>query len=364
MSALELQRPAWEAIRSRIPRPNPYLHLDWLAPWWKHCGQGTVHVVRVDAPNTGRAIGFAPFFVRPRSFRHPFRTLSFLGSKRTDYLDCLVDPANAISFFRELAQHILTVPVSMLQLHDLPHESPTPRMLGDALGALGVPCEVVPGNPCVGVPLPRSFDEWLARLSPRTRRDIAYDRRYIEKHFDVEVAEFARPEEMDRALEALRTVYEQRWPDSASSLASDRQWNFASSVARSAANRGAYRVWVLYGDGAPAAALSGCFEGGILYADVFAHAPRFHGWSVGSVLLGRIIEQGIAEGWNEMDLSRGDEAYKFRFGGVAKRNFVLRAYPRGRLQAKIISGVHRLAESPLLDRVIRTTRARTPAQCR
>ena len=84
--------------------------------------------------------------------------------------------------------------------------------------------------------------------------------------------------------------------------------------------RGSMRVTLLRFEGAVVAGCLALVEEGrlMLWLSGFDEAQAF--WSPGSVLLGAIVEEAVAEGMDEIDFLRGGEGYKYEWGAVDRFN--------------------------------------------
>jgi CelD/BcsL family acetyltransferase involved in cellulose biosynthesis len=131
------------------------------------------------------------------------------------------------------------------------------------------------------------------------------------------------------------------------------------SAARALAPSGWSRVYLLHVGGGPRAALYGW-----RYADRFAfyqagHEPAWRPRSVGTVLLGEVIERVFKERLREFDFLRGDESYKLRWASgwrqtvrVRRVGHALRAQlgaRGGALARRVRQRVKQVLPAPALD---------------
>ena len=80
---------------------------------------------------------------------------------------------------------------------------------------------------------------------------------------------------------------------------------------------------VLWGDDAPVAAAFGFEDEGAYYLYNSAYDPGHASASPGVTLIDRLIATAIDRGKRRFDFLKGDEAYKFRMGAVARPLYVL-----------------------------------------
>jgi CelD/BcsL family acetyltransferase involved in cellulose biosynthesis len=181
---------------------------------------------------------------------------------------------------------------------------------------------------CVTVPLTENWESFLNTLGKRTRKDVGYDRRFFEKNVAADFKIFTNSSAVFDGLKDLIAVYRSRWQDEkgATRFEEDAVAKFEREICELFSHAGWYRLYMLYANQEPVAGLSGYVRNNKYYADAYAHSPAFHKYSVGNVLLGMVIEDCIKNQWTELDLTRGDEPYKFRWNGKAKRNYHLKIF--------------------------------------
>lgn len=92
---------------------------------------------------------------------------------------------------------------------------------------------------------------------------------------------------------------------------------------KASGERGWTRLFLLSLDGTVVGAFSGFVFRDQLVGETFSISPdeRWRTFSVGNVLLGLIIRWGIERGLTAVDLTRGNEPYKRRFGGIPASNY-------------------------------------------
>jgi CelD/BcsL family acetyltransferase involved in cellulose biosynthesis len=352
-----LLRPAWEELFRANPNHGPFQSWEWNFSWWRQFGKpGGLRLLL--AEQDGTLLGIAPLFVNNRFRGVPLRHLAFISRTNGEYLDFLVRPGAESVFFRELFAHLrsMTERWHLLELRDVSECSANlPFVLREAVDTFPA-LSLDAGEVCVAVPLSTSWEEFLTTLSKRARRHVGYNRRTAEKNFTLELKILTQPEAASAGLADLFAVYRSRWQrhKGATQFDADATARFARDVCEAFCRAGWYRLYLLYADQKPAAALLGYAYNGKLYVEIFAHSPEYEKYSLGNVLLGMAIEDCIANRWTEMDLTRGDEPYKFQWGGRPKRNMHVRVFrSRGAmvLTSLIEWSYQRGAEVQLLHRI-------------
>ncbi|MGH7596497.1 MAG: GNAT family N-acetyltransferase [bacterium] len=351
-------KPAWEDLFHANPNHTPYQSWEWNFTWWKHFGAtGRLRLFLVEEEN--QLIGIAPFFLRQRFYGWPLPHLGFIGQKRTDYLDFVVRAGTEANFFQQLFKHLQENKKEWLfvELKDVPDTSANLlhffQEVGKFFPVLGWEAQRI----CVSVPLKADWESYINTLGKRTRKDVGYDRRFFEKNFKSDFKIFTNTSAVFDGLNDLITVYRSRWQDEkgATRFEEDGVAKFEREICDVFSHAGWYRLYLLYANNEPVAGLSGYVRNNKYYADAYAHSPAYHKYSIGNVLLGMAIEDCIKNQWTELDLSRGDEPYKFRWNGQTKRNYHLKIF-RDRWSmalAALAEGIYeRAAVSKFLNRLL------------
>jgi CelD/BcsL family acetyltransferase involved in cellulose biosynthesis len=324
-SALER---VWDELFNANPNHTPYQSWQWNATWWRHFGvSGELRVLLVE--EEGRVIGIAPLRVKRRLYGFPFRHLELISGKRADYLDFLVMPGYETAFIHQAMDALNNCGEShFLEIRDFRESSSNVSALVTQALARSRILSLRVSETCVAVPLTQSWETFLGTVSKRTRTHIGYDRRLLNKSFATELKVYTTLPDALTGLDDLIAVYRSRWTRELGASYFDDQKNFAfeRDVCERFVAIGGYRLYVLYADRKPVAALSGFERNRVYYAQLFTHSPDFHKYSVGNVLLGMAIEDCIQRSCTSLDLMRGDEAYKFRWNGQPTRNLQLRAF--------------------------------------
>jgi CelD/BcsL family acetyltransferase involved in cellulose biosynthesis len=325
LNALE---PVWDELFNANPNHTPYQSWQWNATWWRHFG-GSGELRLLVADDEGKVIGIAPLRLKRRLHGFRLRHLEVISGKRADYLDFLVRPGYETVFFRQVMEAVKSSTESyFFEVRELRESSGNiSALVTQALAASRILALRV-SETCVAIPLPKSWEAFLGTVSKRMRRAIGYDRRLLKRSFATELKIYTTLPDVRRGLDDLIAVYCGRWTreQGASYFDDPKAVAFERELCERFAATGGYRLYVLYADRKPVAALSGFERNGVYYAPLFTHSPEFHKFSVGNVLLGMAIEDCIHRACTVLDLMRGDEAYKFRWKGQPTRNLQLRVF--------------------------------------
>jgi CelD/BcsL family acetyltransferase involved in cellulose biosynthesis len=151
------------------------------------------------------------------------------------------------------------------------------------------------------------------------------------KQFEVRFEQVRSEEQRREALSLLIALHNSRWRNRASSEAfyTADLVSLHDELSRLALEQGWLRLFVLWLDGKPAAALYGFSYHGVFYYFQAGFDPIYGKHSVGLVTMGLAIKSAIEEGVEEYDLLHGDEPYKFHWARAARELGRLELYPPG-----------------------------------
>ncbi len=305
-----------------------FLGHDWLHSWWETFGAGRdLFSVVCRAANDGRIVAALPAFCeRGGEGRASRRTLRLLGSESvsSDFLDLLADPASHTEVMESLGAALAdpNAPWDVLDFDALDANGKLPALLRAVAGdgaALGLIAEEVEEAPAID--LPPSWDDYLRTLSAKMRSNIRYSRKALGRSGRVELEKIDAPEQIEEALgDAIRL--RSGWsaargyaPPCPPTLYAD----FHRRLWRRLLPRGEVRLRFLRLDGRRVAFAYLLRRGESLYYYQTAFDQELLRQSVGTVLLGYVLEEAIGEGFTRFEFLRGREAYKYKWGEVIER---------------------------------------------
>jgi CelD/BcsL family acetyltransferase involved in cellulose biosynthesis len=318
----------WNDLLACSASHVPFLRHEYLTTWWRTLGggewaRGELYVV-VARHENGELGGVAPLFIAENLEGQA--TLMFLGSiEISDYLDIIVRPGDLSAFINTLLEHLAgsgMPALRSLDLYNLVESSPTLPALKRTAERLGWEYTQEQLQHCPYIPLPGDWDTYLAGINKKQRHEIRRKMRRAE-NYELPVRWYIVEDEatLDTEIDAFLGLMAQ---DAEKEL-------FLTEVMRSqmrAAVWAAFRAsWLqlsfLEVDGEKAA--------GYLNFDYQDHIWvynsgidfKFSALSPGWVLLGYLLQWANQNGRKAFDFMRGDEAYKYRFGGIDR--FVVRA---------------------------------------
>lgn len=314
---------AWERVVDP-DHPGAVFHCyAWASTWWTYFSRSRKLHVLV-ARRRGRVVGLLPLYQEPGLGGSTFRLIgdNIVGS---DYLGVIALTPDREEVARACASHLSATGAGLL-LDGLDDNDELARALGGS-GAVSVE----PRYSCPSVRIQGEFESYLAARPQGMGGQFRRRRRWLERRPGFGITVLEEPDEIDAGLEVLFRLHRARWAVEGGSQAIDgpEVEAFHHHAARLLAERGWARLFVLSADGAPRAAAYG-FETRRRFSFYqTGYDTGFAAHSVGTVLLGSVIEHCFRAGLDEFDFLRGDEPYKLRWATGARRLVRLRRVGEG-----------------------------------
>jgi len=306
----------WNALLSKSASHVPFLRHEFLAQWWKNLGGGEWEsgelaiMLRRDPDNI--LSGIAPFFVSNQK-------MQFIGSYEiSDYLDLITSPENLSVFISEIFDFLssdLAPTWKTVDLYNLPENSPTISLMDQTAQAAGFQTELEILQPAPAVQLPSSWQAYLDSLEDRYSQEISRKIRNAETYFlpvdwYMVNQEHNLNQELDDFLDLMANNLEKK------KFLTDQMKKQIKDSARAAFDEGWLQlVFLIVGNVKAAGYLNFDFDEKIWIYNSGINSV-FENLSPGWVLLSKIINWSIDQGKTELDFMRGDETYKYQFGGI------------------------------------------------
>jgi len=345
----------WNELLQHSAADTIFLTHQWQSIWWRHLGDGTPMLIAF-RDESGRLVGLAPLYgALTGEGEWALNTIGCVDV--SDYLDIITRRGREQAVYAALLD-LLDAPDAFdftwdaLDLCNVPQNSPTLELLGPMAAARGYQVTSQMQDVCPIVTLPGSWDDYLAGLASKDRRELRRKLRKANPHAGVEwyivgsvgategvglalleqnglladsfgrpypprIIEKVRPEhdlpaEMEKFLHLMAFSH----PDKAEFLHAEHR-AFIHAIAQAAWAAGWLELAFLTIEGEPAAtALNFCYHDRTLLYNSGLDAARFLRLSPGIVLTAFLIRHSIQAGREVFDFMRGDEKYKYQLGGV------------------------------------------------
>ncbi|HUP50327.1 MAG TPA: GNAT family N-acetyltransferase [Thermoanaerobaculia bacterium] len=304
---VEAIAPEWDQLWRGDPNATPFQAPQWLLPWWRCFGSGTllVHTLRNAA---GALQALAPLcLLRDEEEDQSLGLL--LGTGVSDYLDILSRPGVDLA---PLAEAIGGSDCALFDFHQLRPSSP--------LLALEPPVgwsdQVEEHEPCPVIDLDSTLFEGT-RLSTHFRKKLRYERRRLEREGGLS---FDRPSpaSLDAFLEILFQLHASRWKQRGlpGVLSDPAAQAFHREAARRMLDAGALRMYAMRAGDRLAAIFYGFAHHHTVYYYLGGFDPVLEKLSPGTVVVAHAIEQAARSGAAAFDFLRGAEGYKYAWGAA------------------------------------------------
>lgn len=313
-------RHEWPALAARARTANAFSSWTFLNAWWDHFGAGrTPRIYELRRPD-GRLVAVVPLYVEERRGRlGSFRVLSNVGYGdvvNPDFLDAIVEKGAESDVAQALREHLIRDDGwDHAELSELEPDGSLVRIAQELADQLGWDVTVERRSLCPTIPLPQSFETFLARQNPHFRQQLRRYRRKIEKDLRVRWKRVGEDVDVGTGILAITRLHQERME------ATERGGNFKRrayrefhrDLAERMAVSGELFFWLLYSECQPIATHYGLLSGGVYYGYQMGFAPRYQRWSPGHYMTGVVLEMLIERGAHEMNLLRGDDAWKLRW---------------------------------------------------
>jgi CelD/BcsL family acetyltransferase involved in cellulose biosynthesis len=331
----EFSEEAWNALVRQSIADTPFSRYEYLRQWWKTLGGGEWKVgeggrppvlILISATENDQLIGIAPLFVTEYDGQG---ALMLLGSiEISDYLDLIVRAEDLQRFLAGLLDFLASLDAihwSGFDWYNLSDDSPTLAALQVEAEKRGWAYQEEVYRPTPRIPLNGSFEEYLSRIDKKQRHEIRRKmRRAAESEKNVRFYIVDGTEDINSEINAFFDLMVQS-PDKEQFLHSTMREQMTATF-QNAHTRGYLWLAFLEIEGTKTAASLNFDYKNKLWGYNSGVSREHMELSPGWVLLARTIQWCCENGRYEFDFMRGDEEYKYRFGGVNK--YVMRAKVR------------------------------------
>ncbi len=300
---------AWRALWERDPSATIFHTPEYARTAWE-TELGADRSLALITMHEGEVpVGLAGLTIDPDG------TLRFLGNAEiTDYLG----PIAAEPDRDRVARGVLGAAVdlqdwSRAELLCLAADSGWPEALLRAAKDAGLSATQEQHDVCPRIPLPGGFDPYLAGLPAKLRHEIRRKARRLERETGPYRVRLSQAHELDGDLDRFYAMHRAQEGPKGKFMHEEMAAVF-TRLAHVFLDRGWLRLAWLEAAGEQMAATLSFSERGVwsVYNSAYDHERRQLG--PGMVLMGETIRLAADEGCSVVDLLRGDEPYKYRFG--------------------------------------------------
>ena len=318
----------WNDLLSQSRSNTVFLTWEWLYSWAECFLEPDDALFILAVYRDNRLVGISPWCIySTRTWAGTLREVGFLGaSAASDYMDVFALPGQeretALALYRFLF-HAESPPWDRITLSGMASESLFLHHFMQAAGEAGKHAAITYDGICPSVRLPISWEAYIETLSSNRRQAFRNDSRRLEKDGKV-VFHRASHREAEEAFDNFLKI-----PHVRSSDVQDRFERFLRTVLGHCHENGWMRIDLLSVSGENVMGLCHLqYNGALSSYTIRTNRHYDKGISLGSVTVGRAIQQAIADGLSVVDFLRGGESYKFHWSNGGRALLTLEMYSR------------------------------------
>jgi CelD/BcsL family acetyltransferase involved in cellulose biosynthesis len=313
----------WDAVLRQSTSNTLFLTHAWQKTWWQYLGDGELRVLA--CKQDGKLVGIAPLFFDENALGGV--EVALVGCKEvSDYLDVIFAQGHEEACFRAVIGYLKSdeAPAwNTLGFCNIIESSPTLSLFKDMLDAEGWRPVATFEDVCPIIALPATFDDYLAGLDGKERREL--QRKLRRATEDVTIAFAADKATLDKDMDDFIALMKASMVGKTSFM-TPRMERFFHAAARAMFDAGALQLSFLEVEGQRAATyLNFEYEDAVLVYNSGLDPQKFAYLSPGQVLVARLIEKAIQDKRRAFDFLQGNEEYKYKLGGVDVKLFTLSA---------------------------------------
>jgi hypothetical protein len=231
---------------------------------------------------------------------------------------------------------------NFLSINDTPETSTFMRLLTQKKD-WGFKFNFEKGEKCPYMTLPDSMNRFLNNLKPHHRKVLRWCLRSLERdHGKVELKEYHQIGSLEYTMGLFFDLHQKRWTSrgKTGAFSSDKIRTIFLDRAKLFAPKGWLGLYFLTVNDKSVAAYYSLKYNKKLYLCLTGFDPEYYKYSVSNLLLVKVVEECINQGFTEFDFMKGEELYKSRWTREFRYNFNVRLINR-RLSAQIIALVEK-----------------------
>ena len=193
-----------------------YQSYEWQRTWWNHFGANHCQPCILVASEGPRIIGLAPLMIEKMRIKGfpVLRTLRFIGTGPSDYLDFLVVQGREAEIMSAFFNHLIIHKREwdLMWLSEVPDNSPARNFLVAGLSDLGLTSIVEQHNVCPYIELNNTYAEYVGSLNFETRKKVKKLRNRLVRTGEVEfVVVDNDPGTIRETMREFFCLHNERW---------------------------------------------------------------------------------------------------------------------------------------------------------
>lgn len=309
----------WNALLRESHNNVPFLTYEFQRAWWDHLGGGEWHNGQLNIlagrDEDGNLFGIAPLFSTQIEGQN---VLQFIGSHEiADFLDLIVRPQDHSAFSEALFDYLAgpaTASWQRIELYNLLENSETIRNLKElaARGKFVFGLEALQPSPYIEVPA--SFEAFIDGLDAKQAHELRRKLRRAARNPDLMAMEIVEDAgQLDKGLNDFLALMALD-ADKAAFLTPAMRAQM-EAIAHAAFAAGWLQLTFLKFGNIRIAAYMNFDYDNCIWAYNAAFDNNYAYLSPGWIMVAEMMKWNIEHGRRIFDFMRGDEEYKYRFGG-------------------------------------------------
>lgn len=216
------------------------------------------------------------------------------------------------------------------------------------------PFELAEGKICPYISLPSSMDVLLSQLSAKFRKNLRRSIKNLQKDYGrVELKKYDKFSSVEEAMNLFFELHQKRWTEKnmpgVYNTAKTR--DISLEIAKRYAERGWLALYFLTLNDEPVAAQY-CLEyKQRVHYGLGGFNPVYSQYSVGNIIIAKVLEECIKNNIKEYDFMKGDESYKFCWSSKYRRNMGIKFVNKS-FSSKLFHWGIRTAKKANIDKII------------
>ena len=314
--------PVWDGLLSQSRFRNPFLTPLWNQLWLRHFGESLAVKAFLLRTSQGDPLALGVFFNSME--KEGSNRLTLLGAGDVwDYRDLILPAEEEEKALGALAGYWAEGPWGEVEFHGISEFSPTLRFLPALLRSCGFEVTEAVEEVSVFLDLPRTWDDFLARLDSKDRHELRRKMRRLEREAAFEIVE-GQGKNLDEKIDIFLALHRKSRKDKAEFMTPEMEAYF-----REIARRFEEKEWLslpfLRVEGKEIGAYFSFRYEGVEYVYNSGYDPEYGRLSPGIVLAATCIRRAIERGTTVFHFLRGKEDYKYRLGGREEKIYRIKA---------------------------------------
>ncbi len=349
-SQLAELRPEWDRLMGETDLPLPFLSHAWHYAWWSRFGEpGALCIICLR--RAGEVVGIAPLrhsVLRLRGIGL-IKHLAFATGGVADYRDILMRRGLEWEVLTALLTHLSSSRLTrgkQLILRGIHGASRTHELLPVVARQQRWQVWAQTSAPCPYLEIPQTYDAYLQTVASSFRRELRRRWRNLTRDLGDPVWRFVEGDDISgKDLASFFRLHAERWGGKGGSraLVGEKLQAFHSELVAGGGDQLRAALAFLSVQGQDIGCIYGFVGRGVFYDYLPGFDPSLEKYSIGSQTLMKLIEFGVDQEWHEIDLMRGDEAYKFHYTQRCRHNLDYVLSPGSPWKHRLVCGLEALS---------------------